>query len=91
MIEFAKFAKSYQSPPKIEDAYKAYLKGDRVVNRHSTYSRFIRANVVYVNGLTVKDRYRKEQIPYFPVTRDFSMYVVESWDDVTKILRLKKK
>jgi len=29
MIEFANFAKSYQSSRKVEDAYKAYLKGAR--------------------------------------------------------------
>jgi hypothetical protein len=28
MIEFANFAKSYQSNPKVNNAYKAYLSGD---------------------------------------------------------------
>jgi len=32
MIEFANFAKSYQSPPKVPAAYKRYLKGDRLVS-----------------------------------------------------------
>jgi hypothetical protein len=31
MLEFANFAKSYQSPPKVKDAYKRYLKGDRII------------------------------------------------------------
>ena len=30
MIEFAKFAKSWYSPRKVEDAYKNYLNGDRL-------------------------------------------------------------
>lgn len=30
MIEFANFAKSYQSSKNVEDAYKAYLKGARL-------------------------------------------------------------
>lgn len=91
MIEFANFAKSYQSSKKVEEAYEAYLKGDRVVNHNSTYSKFRRANVVYINGLTVKDRYQNEDIPYFPVTRDFSMYVIESWDEIDGVLKLKSK
>ena len=33
MIEFANFAKSYQSSKKVEDAYQAYLKGTRMVTR----------------------------------------------------------
>lgn len=33
MIEFANFAKSYQSPKKVKEAYKRYLKGDRIVTR----------------------------------------------------------
>lgn len=31
MIEFANFAKSYQSPRNVKNAYKRYLKGDRLV------------------------------------------------------------
>lgn len=31
MIEFANFAKSYQSSPKVKEAYKAYLGGKRLV------------------------------------------------------------
>lgn len=30
MIEFAKFAKCYQSSRKVNEAYNAYLKGDRI-------------------------------------------------------------
>ena len=32
MIEFANFAKSYQSNPKVDKAYDAYLKGDRQIS-----------------------------------------------------------
>jgi hypothetical protein len=31
MIEFAKYAKNYQSSRKVEKAYKFYLKGYRIV------------------------------------------------------------
>ena len=31
MIEFANYAKSYQSPKKVDKAYKRYLNGDRLV------------------------------------------------------------
>jgi len=31
MLEFAAFAKSYQSNPKVGKAYKAYLSGDRLI------------------------------------------------------------
>ena len=31
MIEFAKFAKSFQTPRKVEKAYKMYLHGVRLV------------------------------------------------------------
>jgi len=33
MIEFANFAKSYQSPRKVEKAYKNYLRGDRLITK----------------------------------------------------------
>ena len=33
MIEFANFAKSYQSPKKVKEAYKRYLKGDRIITK----------------------------------------------------------
>lgn len=37
MIEFAKFAKSWQSPRTVEVAYQRYLKGDRLVAvKHKT-------------------------------------------------------
>jgi hypothetical protein len=32
MLEFAKFAKSYQSPKKVDDAYELYLCGVRMVS-----------------------------------------------------------
>jgi len=35
MLEFANFAKSYQSNPKVGEAYKAYLSGDRQISKHT--------------------------------------------------------
>ena len=35
MIEFAKFAKSYQSSRNVEEAYNAYLKGARIVTQYN--------------------------------------------------------
>lgn len=38
MLEFAKFAKSYQSPRKVDAAYQRYLKGDRLItNKNKLY------------------------------------------------------
>lgn len=31
MVEFANFAKNYQSPRKVTEAYKRYAKGDRLI------------------------------------------------------------
>jgi len=31
MVEFAKFAKSYVTPRKVEEAYKLYQKGQRLI------------------------------------------------------------
>ena len=33
MIEFANFAKSYQSSRKVDEAYAAYLKGVRLITK----------------------------------------------------------
>jgi hypothetical protein len=33
MIEFANYAKSYQSPKKVEKAYKKYLRGSRIITK----------------------------------------------------------
>ena len=61
MIEFAKFAKSYQSSRKVEEAYKAYLGGARLVTlTTSPYKKICKANVVYLDGKIVKNRYGKE-------------------------------
>lgn len=35
MIEFANFAKSYQSPRKVDDAYDDYLKGARIFTKNT--------------------------------------------------------
>jgi hypothetical protein len=36
MIEFANFAKSWQSPQTVEVAYQRYLKGDRIIAKRKT-------------------------------------------------------
>lgn len=33
MIEFANFAKSYQTPRKVDQAYKMYLRGVRLITK----------------------------------------------------------
>jgi hypothetical protein len=38
MIEFANFAKSYQSPKKVKTAYERYLKGQRIVTKNKLQS-----------------------------------------------------
>jgi len=35
MLEFANFAKSYQSDRRVKKAYDAYLSGDRQISKHS--------------------------------------------------------
>lgn len=35
MVGFANFAKSYQSPRKVEDAYDDYLKGARIFTKNT--------------------------------------------------------
>jgi len=35
MIEFANYAKCYQSSPKVDKAFEAYLKGERIKNRYT--------------------------------------------------------
>ena len=58
MIEFANFAKSYQSSPKVEEAYEAYLKGYR---NTGSQKRFLfvgeeRSPTAIKMGVTWKDR-----------------------------------
>lgn len=46
------------------------------------------ANVVYLDGKTVKDRYGKEEVSDFPTPDRFHVIEIESWDEEEKILKL---
>lgn len=59
MIEFANFAKSFQSSRKVSEAYDAYLKGARLNSFFNRKS--IKANLVYVDGVLVKSRFGKTE------------------------------
>jgi len=94
MLEFAKFAKSYQSSRKVEDAYQAYLSGARLVTNkeQSLYQKIRRSNVIYLNGFTVKDRYKTAEInvSISTLTENKNVFI-KSWDEKSKVLTLKTK
>ena len=46
------------------------------------------ANVVYIDGKTVKDRYGKEEVSDYPMPDRFHVIEIESWDEEKKILKL---
>lgn len=86
MIEFANFAKNYQSPRNVEEAYQAYLKGDRL---HTTlYRKICEANLVYVDGVLVKSRFKniEAELPW-----EFNTLIFVSWNIELKSLQLKRK
>ena len=89
MLEFAKFAKSYQSPRNVDDAYADYLKGKRLVGNktESLHQKILKSNVIYFNNKIVKNRYGKEEI--IVSLADLLDAVVERWNRKTKILFLK--
>ena len=91
MIEFANFAKSYQSSRNVEEAYAAYLGGARLKARHdfkeSLYRTILHAHKVFVNGMCVKSRHPNETVDF-----DFKklhLLSIDSWDNELKILHLK--
>lgn len=91
MIEFAKFAKSYQSPRKVEDAYDEYLKGMRhaKTKEDTLYMKISRSNIVYLDGKTIKDRYNKEEISgIVPLLSGTKVGIVD-WNRKLGILSLK--
>jgi len=91
MLEFAKFAKSYQSSRNVEEAYTEYLKGVRHVGNKepNLYQKILRSNVIYFNNLIVKNRYGKEQV--VASIADMLDAEIESWNKRNKILMLKTK
>jgi hypothetical protein len=95
MIEFANFAKSYQSPKRVEDAYADYLKGVRLVTtkEESLYQKIRKSNVVYLNGKTIKDRYNEAEVKGFMplVIEHINNVIIERWNRRTRVLFLKTK
>jgi hypothetical protein len=51
-----------------------------------------KADIVYFNGRTVKDRNNEEQIKYFSLVDIYKInIVIDFWDEKNKILSLKNK
>ena len=90
MIEFANFAKSYQSSKKVEEAYAAYLKGARLLTKKDFTLKkllmLVASNVAYLDGKIVKNRFGDTET-IFPRSTGFN-YCIESWDEKNKTLRL---
>jgi hypothetical protein len=68
---------------------KEFLKEDDLMRK------ITKSNIVYIDGKTVKDRYREPELQFFisPITIEMleKLYVIESWNDDLKILKLVKK
>lgn len=91
MIEFANFAKSYQSPRKVEDAYTAYLGGARL--KTIDFSKLpvrllMQSNIAYLDGKIIKNLYGNTEAS-FP-EKDIKISV-ESWDPKKRIVKLRTK
>jgi hypothetical protein len=84
MIEFANFAKSYQSSRDVDEAYQAYLGGARL--HTSFYTKIMTANLVYVDGVLVKSKYKE---PKGKLPHDFKTLRFVSWNAELKSLQLK--
>jgi hypothetical protein len=96
MIEFANFAKCYQSPKNVEEAYDAYLKGIRVVNNgdDSIFMKILKADKVFFNGDVIKDKYNKNlnnDTSLLSSIREKNNVIIESWNNKSKVLILKNK
>jgi hypothetical protein len=61
------------------------------INPHPLRSKIFEASVVYVDGKTIKDRYKEEEITNYPIFEMFDLLQIESWDDEKKILKLTTK
>lgn len=55
MLEFAKFAKCFQSPRKVEDAYDNYLKGARIFTKNTEEE-----VVIQIKKITNEGRIRRQ-------------------------------
>jgi len=89
MIEFAKYAKSYQSSRNVEQAYADYLNGKRLITPTRSpewYFMLLGAHTAYLDGKLIKSR--------FPTTEPLTKFDpqpnlrVESWDNDERILHL---
>ena len=91
MIEFANFAKSYQSSRKVSEAYDAYLGGARLVTRHDFGTSLLRtitnAHKVFLNGMCIKSR-QPNEVVHFDL-KNLHLLSIDSWDNELKILHLK--
>jgi hypothetical protein len=54
----------------------------------SLRKRIFQANVVYVDGKTIKDRYKQQEILNYPIFEMFDTLEIESWDEKDRILKL---
>lgn len=84
MIEFANFAKNYQSSRNVEEAYRAYLKGERLLS--ILYGKMMKANLVYIDGVLVKSRFKEVKCV---LPQDFKTLRFVSWNAELKSLQLK--
>ena len=94
MLEFAKFAKSYQSPRNVNDAYADYLKGVRIVTNktESVLHKILKSNVVFLDGKTIKDRHKKPEVNFMTLAVEcVDNLMVERWNRKTKVLYLNIK
>jgi len=91
MLEFAKFAKSYQSSRNVEEAYAAYLKGIRHSGNkpESLYQKILKSEVVYYNNVIVKNKYGNPQMHMS--IEEMLNTKIESWNKKNRILFLKTK
>jgi hypothetical protein len=87
MIEFANFAKSYQSPRNVTEAYKHYLKGGRIKTKVSPMKRVRQATIVFLDDKIIKNRYNI--VDRLATTTEIDNSVIESWNDVNGVLFLK--
>jgi len=91
MIEFANFAKSWQSSKKVEDAYDEYRSGIRIVGKKEVgvLNRIRKANIVYLNGELIKDRKIPVNNLNLSIGTQISSSTITHWNKSSKVLMLK--
>lgn len=58
------------------------------INPHPLRSKIFEASVVYVDGKTIKDRNKKEEMQGVPIYDMLDILQIESWDEEKRILKL---